>query len=133
MPVGDLVRNTVVSAAVTALMLLAASVGAAQNDAARAFRLDNTGPTVTAAVTPAPNSAGWNKGDVQIAWSATDAGSGVSRVPDVSIYTWDRIEWDPRAERGALIPPDIAIEIASPGQRCTIDRVQEVDRDRLHP
>jgi Uma2 family endonuclease len=44
----------------------------------------------------------------------------ISRVPDVSIYTWERM---PRDAEGKLIftrvsePPDIAIEILSPGQR----------------
>src|SRR4051794_13901921 len=38
----------------------------------------------------------------------TDLESGVSRVPDVSVYLWDRIERDPkRQQRGAFIPPDI--------------------------
>jgi Uma2 family endonuclease len=44
----------------------------------------------------------------------TDVGSGISRVPDISVYIWDRIERDPvKRERGVFIPPDIAIEIAS--------------------
>ena len=58
----------------------------------------------------------------------TDVASGVSRVPDVSLYTWDRIERDPKAqERASFAPPDIAIEIASPGQsrRKQIERCQQ--------
>src|SRR3712207_5956329 len=44
--------------------------------------------------------------------------AGRSRVPDVAVYAWDRI---PRSEAGEvaddfLEPPDIAIEIVSPGQ-----------------
>jgi Uma2 family endonuclease len=45
--------------------------------------------------------------------------TGRSRVPDVSVYHWDRI---PRDDTGALafdnvmIPPDVAIEIRSPEQ-----------------
>src|SRR5436309_7038019 len=44
--------------------------------------------------------------------------SEASVVPDVSVYTWDRI---PRGDGGdlgerALTPQDIAIEIISPGQ-----------------
>jgi Uma2 family endonuclease len=44
-----------------------------------------------------------------------------SRVPDVAVYTWARL---PRDETGRLvldsfIPPDLAIEIASPGQRTS--------------
>ena len=43
---------------------------------------------------------------------------GSSAVPDISVFRWDRI---PRDERGRAqdrftVPPDIAIEIASPGQ-----------------
>lgn len=45
------------------------------------YILDNTGPVVTGALTPAPNAAGWNKGDVSVAWSATDAGVGVGSGP----------------------------------------------------
>jgi Uma2 family endonuclease len=45
--------------------------------------------------------------------------AGASRVPDVAVYAWDRI---PRDADGVVAddfsePPDIAIEIASPGQR----------------
>jgi Uma2 family endonuclease len=50
----------------------------------------------------------------------------VSRVPDVSVYTWARIPRDRSARGGiyAIVPPDIAIEIASPGQgrRALLDR-----------
>jgi hypothetical protein len=45
------------------------------------FVLDNTGPVVTAALSPSPNPAGWNNSDVTITWSATDAGSGVASGP----------------------------------------------------
>jgi Uma2 family endonuclease len=43
---------------------------------------------------------------------------GVSLVPDVSVYTWERIPRE-RTPRGAIesrSAPDVAIEIASPGQ-----------------
>ena len=40
------------------------------------YVLDNTGPVVSATVAPTPNAAGWNKSDVVITWTATDAGSG---------------------------------------------------------
>src|ERR671937_259455 len=32
------------------------------------FILDNTGPTVSGALTPAPNAAGWNNSNVAIIW-----------------------------------------------------------------
>jgi Uma2 family endonuclease len=43
----------------------------------------------------------------------------MSRVPDVSVYRWERI---PKDARGRIAddffePPDVAIEIVSPGQR----------------
>jgi Uma2 family endonuclease len=47
----------------------------------------------------------------------TDLTSGISRVPDNAVYAWDRIERSPKAqEHGAFEPPEIAIEVASPGQ-----------------
>lgn len=42
------------------------------------YTLDNTGPGVTAALTPAPNAAGWNSANVDVRWTATDAGVGVA-------------------------------------------------------
>lgn len=47
--------------------------------------------------------------------------AGVSRVPDVAIYAWDRI---PRLPNGRIsnrlnAAPDIAVEIVSPGQSVT--------------
>jgi Uma2 family endonuclease len=43
----------------------------------------------------------------------------LSRVPDVAVYRWDRIPRDPqgRVADDFFDPPDIAIEILSPGQR----------------
>ncbi len=44
-----------------------------------------------------------------------------SPVPDVSVYRWHRIPRDRRGrpQRRLSIPPDIAVEIASPGQSRT--------------
>jgi Uma2 family endonuclease len=44
---------------------------------------------------------------------------GYSRVPDVSVYLWDRIPLDASGEVADefFIPPDIAVEILSPEQR----------------
>jgi Uma2 family endonuclease len=44
--------------------------------------------------------------------------AGRSRVPDVSVYRWDRIPTDADGEiaNDFREPPDIAIEIVSPGQ-----------------
>lgn len=44
---------------------------------------------------------------------------GVSVVPDVAVYAWDRVPVDARGELidDVFDPPDIAFEIRSPGQR----------------
>jgi hypothetical protein len=55
--------------------------GQSQSPQNASYVLDNTGPTVTAAVAPAANLAGWNNSNLSIAWSASDAGSGVASGP----------------------------------------------------
>ena len=45
------------------------------------LNIDLTGPVVTASVTPQPNSAGWNTGDVQVNFSCSDALSGLAVCP----------------------------------------------------
>jgi len=42
------------------------------------YTLDNTGPVVSAALTPAANAAGWNNSNVSVEWTAIDIGSGVA-------------------------------------------------------
>lgn len=45
------------------------------------YVLDNTAPTATAGLSPAPNASGWNRSDVTVTWNATDnGGSGVASV-----------------------------------------------------
>jgi len=44
------------------------------------FKIDKTPPTVTASSSPVPNLAGWNKSDVVVSFSATDALSGIASV-----------------------------------------------------
>jgi hypothetical protein len=51
------------------------------NSTQASYTLDNAGPVVAAALTPAPNAAGWNNSNVGITWSASDAGSGVGSGP----------------------------------------------------
>ncbi|MDP9444376.1 MAG: PxKF domain-containing protein [Actinomycetota bacterium] len=46
------------------------------------YVLDNTGPAVTAALSPRPNAAGWNNTDTTVTWTATDTGSGVASGPN---------------------------------------------------
>lgn len=48
------------------------------NSTQASYTLDNTGPVVTGALTPAANAAGWNNSNVTVNWSATDAASGVT-------------------------------------------------------
>ncbi|HMJ32750.1 MAG TPA: PxKF domain-containing protein [Baekduia sp.] len=55
--------------------------GQSKDPVTTSYVLDNTGPQVAATLTPAPNAAGWNNADVGIAWSATDAGSGIASGP----------------------------------------------------
>jgi HYR domain len=45
-------------------------------------RVDTTGPTITAAASPAPNSAGWNNGSVRVMFTCSDSLSGVAICPD---------------------------------------------------
>ena len=48
------------------------------NSTQASYTVDNTGPVVTAALTPAANAAGWSNSDVVVKWTATDSGSGVA-------------------------------------------------------
>jgi Uma2 family endonuclease len=61
--------------------------------------------------------------------------AGASRVPDVAVYAWHRI---PRGADGEVAddfsePPDIAIEIASPGQtrRALVERCRRFVAERV--
>src|SRR5262249_45130201 len=42
---------------------------------------DTTPPTITAAVTPAPNANGWNNATVTVSFRCADAGSGIAVCP----------------------------------------------------
>jgi hypothetical protein len=61
--------------------------GQSQSPATASFVLDNTGPTVTAALSPVPNAAGWANSSVTVTWSATDAGAGVGSGPTPATST----------------------------------------------
>jgi hypothetical protein len=58
--------------------------GQAEASGSAAFVLDNTGPVLSAMVTPAPNAAGWANATASIQWTASDAGSGVASGPTPS-------------------------------------------------
>jgi hypothetical protein len=55
--------------------------GQSQNPLTTSYILDNTGPQVTAAFSPAANAAGWNNSNLGLTWTATDSGSGVASGP----------------------------------------------------
>ena len=63
------------------------------NTKSASFTLDNTAPTATGALSPAPNGAGWNKSNVTVTWTGSDAGgSGVKTVtPTTDSVTADGI------------------------------------------
>jgi hypothetical protein len=42
------------------------------------IRIDKTNPTTSGSLSPTPNGAGWNNGNVQVTLAATDSGSGVA-------------------------------------------------------
>ncbi len=58
------------------------SGGGQSGSASTVYVLDNAGPSLTALLSPTPNMAGWNKANVNIAWTATDSGSGVASGPN---------------------------------------------------
>lgn len=43
--------------------------------------VDRTPPTIVAALTPAPNSSGWNNSDVTVSFNCTDSLSGIANCP----------------------------------------------------
>jgi RHS repeat-associated protein len=45
------------------------------------INLDKTPPTITAAVTPAPNAAGWNNSNTTVTFTCSDPTSGVAACP----------------------------------------------------
>ncbi len=71
-----------------------------------------------------PKKLAWAFPELRATWA------GASPVPDVSVYRWERI---PRTPAGRVAnvfrePPDIAVEIRSPGQR----RAGQVERCRWY-
>jgi RHS repeat-associated protein len=53
------------------------------------LKIDKTPPTITAASTPAANSAGWNNSDVNVAFTCNDALSGVTSCPSARVVSVD--------------------------------------------
>jgi hypothetical protein len=50
-------------------------------------KIDKTAPTITVSQTPAPNSAGWNNGDVTVTFNCADAASGVASCTGAQTLT----------------------------------------------
>jgi hypothetical protein len=58
------------------------------NSTQASYVADNTGPTSTPALTPAPNGAGWNATNTTVKWTVADGGVGVadaSPFPDQTV------------------------------------------------
>jgi hypothetical protein len=49
--------------------------------------IDETPPSITAAGSPSPNAAGWNNTDVTVAFTCTDALSGIASCPSASVVS----------------------------------------------
>jgi len=51
--------------------------------------VDTTAPSISVAVTPAPNAAGWNKAPVTASFTCADAGSGIANCPSAAAVATD--------------------------------------------
>jgi hypothetical protein len=49
--------------------------------ASAAVNIDETPPSITAAIAPAPNAAGWNNTNVIVSFTCADSGSGIANCP----------------------------------------------------
>lgn len=49
--------------------------------------IDNDLPTITATLSPPPNAAGWNKSDVTVTFTCSDATSGIATCPQPQTLT----------------------------------------------
>jgi hypothetical protein len=81
--------NTVVLSTDTAgatFTCTASSVGGTASETVM-VKLDKTAPQITAATTTAPNAAGWYRDDVAVAYTCSDALSGVVACPSAQVLT----------------------------------------------
>src|SRR5262249_34174249 len=56
----------------------ATDIAGNSNSASATVNIDETLPTITAAITPAPNAAGWNNTNVTVSFTCADSGSGIA-------------------------------------------------------
>jgi RHS repeat-associated protein len=63
----------------------ATDVAGNTSSASATVNIDKTPPTITASAMPAPNAAGWNNTSVNVAFSCSDALSGVATCPAAAI------------------------------------------------
>jgi len=56
-----------------------------RTSAATALKIDTVAPGLTSSLSPAKNAEGWNKTDVSVTWTCTDATSGVAPCPPSTI------------------------------------------------
>jgi len=60
-----------------------------QSSAAINVVVDTTAPSISAAVTPVPNAAGWNKAPATVSFTCADAGSGVATCSSAAVISTD--------------------------------------------
>ncbi len=65
----------------------AVDVAGNTNSVTAKVSIDETPPSITAAAAPAPNAAGWNNTNVNVAFTCADALSGVASCPPVNLVS----------------------------------------------
>lgn len=75
-----------------------------QSSTSASYTLDNTAPTATGTLQPAPNAAGWNNTDVTVKWTGNDAGgSGIASVSPAA----DSVTGDGTVTRTAKVTDNV--------------------------
>ena len=84
-----------------------------------AYTLDNTPPTATGSVSPAPNGAGWNKADVTVTWAGADVGgSGVRSVTPAN----DKVTTDGTVTKTATVTDNVGNTATSAPVTVKLDK-----------
>jgi len=103
--------------------------------------LDATPPVTTAALTPPPNLAGWNAGDVTVTLTATDPGTSASGVREIVHSATGAQPISATTVPGALDPvtftveglSDLTFHAVDQAGNVEVDRVRQVRIDRTPP